>query len=557
MASLFRKTISLIFSKENRLPLLFTLIGFFLAVVDLADIFFWADEGWSLILAQMILVNGYPYFTDGLYELCPSFGFTSQGLWSVQPWLPFYFTALFIFLLGKSVFMLRLPFVLVGVSCIPLLWHLCRRYSFSKNTQILSCLFLATNVPFLLLIRNVRYYAFLPFFTLVLLIFYQDLLEGKNRRWPLFGLISVLFLHTHEPTAGAVLLGIGIHAFYRVLRQENSKSLLLSLGLSQIMAALFYLPWFFLVWKTRFSFFAKHSDSVVGDGIPLLDAFLGAVLYLIHLIEFHFPLVLLLPFGVLFFLHKNKTPFLNNFMGFFIFLIVLICLVLSVIRNDNLWPGYVISCIPLVLILSASLIEATAKGNKAVLIGLSLAVLLTNSLNLPYWPFHSEKTENPSANRAGRRLKMIQKKIFLQKISFLLPNYMHEIVTPYNGGVEGIVAYLNENAQKGDTFYAANNGHTIHFMTGLSRIMDLPFQKPPTWILRTGGAAWEKGVCASPLKDSNSYIQEYLGQNRYELIVLDAPNLYHENEPIIPFHHFTTPNTQKKVILLRHSANGD
>jgi len=537
--------------KSHRGILLITLLGLLLAISDLTDIFFWADEGWTLILSRFTLKNGYPMVFDEHYTLCNNIGVSQNGLWASQPWGMFYLTALSMAFFGKSLFFLRLPFVLIGISCIPLLALLGKRLRESDRIIHLSCLFLALNVPFLLLIKNVRYYALPPFFTLILIILYLDL--GKGFRWFSFGLVSALYLHTFPPA----FLGLWAGLAFFTLIWRRKKEFLIPLLYSQILAFLLFLPWILLVWDG----FADiiHHGSVSGfSGQPSWGHFLANVIvasfhYVIHLVKYNFPALLLIPLLVFRFANKTfENPFSKN-SKLLLIIVPFICLLMAGIRNYNLWSGYVLSCIPLLCLLSAKLLDCISLKQKKILIPLILIFLFSNLLNLPFWPQKKSLPPSFKKNQLQKRINSLKKQITITHPSFLLSNYLKELVTPYEGPVEGIVDFLAKNSGSKDTFFATNDGHTIHFMTGLKRIQNIPFKKPPTWIIRRGNSSWAKNICKNNGLNANQYIPKFLKENRYEWIVLDFPDLYHENEPVLPHHHFVTPSHKRKVSLLRYS----
>ena len=88
-------------------------------------------------------------------------------------------------------------------------------------------------------------------------------------------------------------------------------------------------------------------------------------------------------------------------------------------------------------------------------------------------------------------------------------------------------------------------------VTGLEAQQNLPFSSPPDWIIRRSNSTWAKSVCLSNGLNADEYLTEYLRTHPYEVIELDAPDLYHENEPILPQHHWQAPAGGRRVTLLR------
>jgi len=224
--------------------------------------------------------------------------------------------------------------------------------------------------------------------------------------------------------------------------------------------------------------------------------------------------------------------------------------------NRNLWSGYVNAAIPLLLLLSAMLITKVSQEKKPVWIVLTAIVLFSNILNLPHIPLR-ESTKAQETTLVKKRAKILYLRTFHSRFNFPFVNYIRELLSPYDGPVEGIVQFLNQNAKKGDRYFTNNDYHTIRFATGLQRADTIPFASPPQWIFRRGKASFAKNSCA--VKDINpnahDYVYQYLSQHRYEKIVLDYPNLYHENEPIPSFHYWRTPKNREKVVIYRYAGN--
>jgi hypothetical protein len=128
-------------------------------------------------------------------------------------------------------------------------------------------------------------------------------------------------------------------------------------------------------------------------------------------------------------------------------------------------------------------------------------------------------------------------------------NYFRELRSDYEGPTEGLLHFLNKNAQKDDSIFTANAGYVLHFWTGLKITNEIPFQSPPTWLIRLGTVSWGRQVCENNGLDADQYIKDYLKSYNYQVILLDYPNILYENEPVLFRHYWVTPTQQSPIAL--------
>ena len=475
-------------------------------------------------------------------------GITPEGLWTGQPWLQFYWVALFMKGFGDSIFFLRLPFGLAFLGSIVLTWTLGKRLGWGKMATTVSTFLVATSVPLILASRNVRYYSLLPFFSLALCNLYFDMKQGGVKRWVGFGLVSTLFIHTMQPVAAAVIGTIIIHA----VLVERNKNLVLGLLKSQILMLALFLPWLFYVWPGLVQFYHQRASSTLGRNLTLGSLTFGIGYYLVTLIHGNFPL-LLTPFIL------RRPPHVNSNLDgksalLFVMLILAICGMMSFIFNSNLYPGYVLAAIPFLLLLGTAVIFRVSRGNRYILLGLTLIFAFSTICNLPALPGRFFGDE--SGDSKGFRQTKILGNLFLNHpLELPLIYYFSELGNSYQGPVETLVKFLKVRAKPGDTYFASNDGHSIHFATGLKRIDEVPFPTAPDWIIQRGPYPLSRNICKvdGAIQNADEYIEKFISAHRYEAISLDVVNIYHENVPVMPFHNFIMPqsaNPKDKLVVL-------
>lgn len=534
---------------EKKWVILFTAIALLLCIIRLTDVFVWADEGETLLLGQMTLRHGVPRAFDADYQLCFEKGLTPQGLWTAQPWLLFYFTAGLIFLFGKSLFFLRLPFVLFGVATIPLLFSLVKKLGFSRRIALFAAGLASVNVPMLLLFRQVRYYPLQIFLSVLLVWLYAGARDNRKHFWWMMGVASALFVHIMPPVFLGVIMAIAAHAFLFERRGGVKKSLVHS----QLLMLALFLPWFIYVAPSLWEFYSIRSSSTLGRNMGVGAWLLGGLLFLVTLVNYHFPLLSLVLLN-----KKNWRAFAKEprkFQSIWLLLMVIlaICFSMSFFFNSNLWPGYVAAAIPFMLILSSCFIDVIFARWRRFGIILLVMFVFSNWLNLPRIPFYNFFISSPDgANKVVRRLQTLQINLLHKKPSYLFFEYLGELMGNYDGPVENIVNYLKQHGTSDDTFFTTNDFSSIYFFTDMKRVDHIPFESPPTWIFRRGKGSWGHFLCKNPENlNADAYVEDYLRQNHYEMIVLDVPNIYHENEPVPPNHLFSTSDVPERVTLFR------
>lgn len=476
-------------------------------------------------------------------------GITPEGLWTGQPWLQFYWVALFMKVFGDSIFFLRLPFVIAFLGSIFLMHAMAKRLGWDNKHAGISMVLFATSVPLIIASRNVRYYSLLPFFALGLCVLYYDLKQGRARRWMGFGLVSALFMHTMQPVAAAVIGAILLHAIF----VERDRKVIFLLLKSQVLMLALFLPWLIYVWPGLVEFYRQRATSTLGRNLTLGSFLFGTGFYLITLTQGSFPLILT-PF--LYFRRQNIGKILGRKDALlFLLLVFLICAMMSFIFNSNLYPGYVLAAVPFLILLGTAVIVGVSRGKNAVAFGLTFIVATCTILNLPPLPapvFEGRRSDPHWKMKVG----ILGNLLLHQPLEFPLFYYFGELANNYVGPVETLVEYLGKNAAPTDTFFASNDGHSIHFATGLARVNEVPFPTAPTWIIRRGNYPLSRNICKidTGVENADAYIDDFIATHDYEATTLNVMNIYHENVPVLPFHNFIMPQSSRpedQLVVLR------
>ena len=181
--------------------------------------YLWADEGDTAVLARNILKHGVPTAWDGVTFIDSDFGsrLTDDLVMVSSPWLQYYVTAISFAVVGESTWAARLPFALMGLLTIALVYVLLMRATANRWTAATGAALLTLSVQFLIFSRTSRHYTLNAALTCLLV-----LMLTRLRSWSdsiRFAIVAVLLFHSHPIGLVAVLaLGAASLAYppYRV-----------------------------------------------------------------------------------------------------------------------------------------------------------------------------------------------------------------------------------------------------------------------------------------------------------------------------------------------------
>lgn len=228
----------------TRPGVLLALVGVLAAVLCLAGLdgrYLWDDEAETALLAQRVLRFGVPIAWDGrdlVSQEC-STDFDANYLWRQTPWAQFYVVALSFKLLGAETLAARLPFALLGVLTVVSLYALGVSLFGDRALALCASALLALSVPFLLQVRQARYYAVAALAAVWVLYFFFALL--RDRRGAVLGLalaMTVLF-HSNYLVLFATAAGLGL-AFFAFPFDARAALRLVGAGLATLAINL---PW--------------------------------------------------------------------------------------------------------------------------------------------------------------------------------------------------------------------------------------------------------------------------------------------------------------------------
>lgn len=476
----------------------------FLLLVNLGNQYLWQDEAQTACIAKTVLQYGVPHGYDGKNYFSQEVGaeYGPNYIWRWHTWLPFYVLALFFKLFGTSTFVARFPFALFGIGTVLMGYYLGKELWRSRRAGVLTAVLLLLSVPFLVLMKQCRYYSMSAFFTFWGLYEFLGMLEGRKRSGLWFAVASVLLFQTHYLYYGALAATTVLHT--AIFRRDRLRQVLLVSGI----VFLVNLPW--IIWLAGASFNSSISYQMkarMAHGNRLTQLVALIWIYLLLVVRHIFPLPLL---GIpaittaAAWIRQRRFPRLNPEMFerlglVFIFMAVTIlaCALLSPYPHFR----YLVTLLPVSWLLVAFLVEGLMRLHWSA--GIVVLVLL-----------------------------------MFAGMTF---SYLTEITSDYDGPVEGTVRYLNDHGKDTDVVVAIHEEMPLKFYTKM-RVLggltgeDMSPGRYPKWIvLRRPNGPEEVKAVKRMLHDSK------INTRRYVAITLDGyPDITFENREEPNQHYFTT-----------------
>jgi len=496
--------------------------------------YLWQDEAETALLGQNILKYGIPRAFDGKNLVSQEAGmeYGKDYLWRWSSWGDKYLAALSMKLFGRNTFGARFLFVGAGLLSI-FFFHITARRLFSSSFPAdLVTLFYSTSIPFLLYVRQCRYYA-IVLLCVVLMLFF--LLRPRRRAidWIGFVVLSFLLFHSNYflclVTLGALA---GSVAVLRLARRFPVTEFLWGIGAALAVT----LPGMLLYRSFRPSqgvfakAFSRNLVTYVRDGN-----------------DFFYPLIVLAALVVVLILKGRAgrdllrempaRPLIAGGLLFILFYVLLLSLA------PFAFLRYLVVLLPLFALLLSSALFLIFPGSGYLVIIFSLLLIGSNLLNiLPGYALGW-----PSARTRPRSY---------------LAEYIHELYRPIRGPIHGIVDYLRQHAKSDDVVLVTYGDLPIKFYTGLEVHGGLTGEDLSKFDLRRVNWIIVRYYIAAigPRKDEyvRKFIRESFADEDFSRIDLNVPDTLFENSPNPRLHLFTTSKSApKKVTIFRRKPPAD
>ncbi|MBU0580432.1 MAG: glycosyltransferase family 39 protein [Candidatus Margulisbacteria bacterium] len=519
--------------KKNRFLFIIGLLGFILIFTNLGNRYITGDEALTTTISKNIIDYGYPaarYDESGPLIIAKSGAYTEingKDYYTWNSWLEYYLPVIPLKLFGLNEFALRLFFAVFGFLSIFLFYLLSKKITHNIRIVQISTLLLTLSVPFILHVRQIRWYSLVIFGSIWLLWSYLTFLD-KRKAGSLHLILSTVFLfYSNFFILVAVVFCLAIHFFFLKHYKTNWKRLILPTIISFCLT----FPWIV--------FTGQISSKGEYVGFSFTKFILNLVIINYYIFIFIFPLFL----GLLFFFFKKKSllkEFRNkNYLLILIFIIGYVFF-LS-LKMDGL-PGirYLLILIPPLSLVSGFIIYKIKEKNKFIAYALIILLIGTNFLHL--FPFFFLKGFTNNIN--SDLITDYEKEHFIDnslKVRYFFFDYLYEISHDYDSSDELIINYLQKYGSPEDTFIASDFPQPILLYTNM-KMVDFNSSKVD-WIVVRGFKVRE---------DKTQRFIDDLKQNidlsRYKTIIIDSLEERWAEAPDPANHRFET-NKNGKIII--------
>jgi len=185
-----------------------------LLLPNLGSVYLWQDEAQTATISRTILESGIPRGTDGRNFFSQEIGkeYGPDHVWKWHTWLSFYLTAASFALLGETTVSARLPFALLGIATVVLTYFMGQALWRHRLSALIGAGLLATSVPFLIFNRQCRYYAAVSFLSMLGIYAYTRIRpNSRAAAWWMFAAATLVF-HTHFIYCAILLVTAALHA---------------------------------------------------------------------------------------------------------------------------------------------------------------------------------------------------------------------------------------------------------------------------------------------------------------------------------------------------------
>jgi len=499
------------------------LVATWLLLYNLGGECLWDDEAQTALISRSISLSGVPLGHDGRHSFSQELGaeFGDDRVYKWHPWLPFYLLAGFFRLFGEGTAVARLPFALVGVAACASTYLFAKQLFGKRSLALVSLALLVSSVPFLILVRQCRYYSLAIFLSSLGLYAYVT----PKRRW-LLGPTSVALFYTQNIYYVTLWGTLLLHAawFHRKWLKE--------LVLVAVGSTLLCLPW---AWYARtISYKAVYPDILTwSQFVDFVRPYLAQVRARV------LPLwVLALP--VLAILISRFLPQLRAWLG---------SRSLFFLERDPIVPGEV---------LAAEAPAGEARRSAISLLGLYLVLSLLVLCGLSVAPmFRYLAPLIPVASLLAAALvaplcDMHPVFAVVAVVAFAWQSrwhrFVYEITHAFRGPTCGMTAYLNAHAKPSDTVAITYGDLPLKFYTPFKIVggltgEDLALARDADWIIVRQEVNCSKDAAVK------EYLEANIDWDNYRSIVLDAPDTLFENREDPAEHRFRTARGVANVVI--------
>ncbi len=484
----------------------------------------WIDEAETALLGRSILDHGVPTAFDGRNVVSQEIGreYGSDYVWWWTPWLDKYLAAASFAALGESTFSARFPFALLGLLCVISIYPLALTLFRDRWIGVLAMAFLAWSVPFILHVRQCRYYSPAILCTIWALFFFVGVLRG--RRFAVAGFVAAVTLLFQSSILNAAVTIVALVPCVLVSRLDAPALRRAALAAGLVM--LFNAPAVYL--------FSPATSE------PRLYTFWDTVsIHLALTNRYTFPFVTL-PLFLALAWWARRRPLVESwawrpFLVLVVFLVVYIPLVAAA---PWFFYRYTVGLLPVASVLLAFMCVSVLRWSRLVGAPLTACLVLTAMFHV------AVPIPQPFFNlRELARLRSFH----AYDVFFPLGNVLYELARPYPGPMELLVALLAQSAEPKDRVFITYGDLIVMFYTGLEvrggqsgRPLD-GWPEPEWIVVRSFFSFGDRPLQRVDTQRKRAWIGHMVGTNHYAAVPSPLADTPWDNIPEPHLHFYRLP----------------
>ncbi len=210
----------------------------------------WGDEAESALFGRNIVSYGVPKGWDGvnIMGINNAVVLDKNLVNHTSPWGQYYLVAASFVLFGQSAFTARLPFIMLSLLSMLIVYRLVSDVTKDRHSAYLSLWIMALSVPYILFSYQARYYAINTFCALVIALSAYHMYRKSGRIWNVwFALAGSVFFYGNYVVFAAFYAAIVLTVLVAGIRTKQVWPLFRSFSISTIPILLFTVPWYILL----------------------------------------------------------------------------------------------------------------------------------------------------------------------------------------------------------------------------------------------------------------------------------------------------------------------
>jgi dolichyl-phosphate-mannose-protein mannosyltransferase len=497
----------------------------------------WVDEAETALLGRSILARGVPTAFDGRNIISQEMGreYGADYVWRWTPWLDKYLAAAAFAVLGESTFAARFPFALLGLLCVLSVYPLALALFRDRWIGVLAMAFLALSVPFILHVRQCRYYSPVILCTIWVLYFFVGMARG--RRFALAGFVVATTLLFQSSILNAAATMVALVPCVLVIRFDAAA--LRRAALAAGVVLLLNAPVVYL--------FSPATSE------PRLYAFWDNIrIHLALTNRYTFPFVTL-PLFLALAWWTRRRPLVESWAWrpFFVLVVFVAVYLVAVAAAPWFFYRYTVGLLPVAAVVLAFMSANLVRWRRLVGTSITACLMLTGlfhvAVPLPQ-PFF--KMSELARVRSFR----------VYDVFFPLGNVLHELTRPYPGPMELLVTTLARSAVPTDRVFISYGDLIVAFYTGLEvrggqSGRPLEGWPEPEWIVvRSFFSFIDRPLHRADTQLKRAWLQSTLGTNHYVGVPSPLTDTAWDNIPEPHLHWYRVPEGGSPMRIARRQA---